>query len=106
MNATERAETTFDRSLALLNALSRPKTEGRYGLHRSQNVFHPMMQLFQQDALQLPGNLLLRGVNARFRQQQTQIRILSLEPELLAFRFHLSLSRLVAIACWASRANG
>ena len=70
MNAPERARDGFRSRLALLNALSRPKAEGRYGLHRGQNVLHPMMQFFQQDALQLPGNLLLCGVDARFRQQR------------------------------------
>ena len=90
MNTTERAETTFDGSLTLLDILRRLKAQGRYCLHRGQNIFYAVMQLFQQDALQFSSNLLLRGVNARLRQQPAQIEVFGLQRNFLVIGGHAS----------------
>ena len=69
MNTTERVEPTFNGPLSILDTLCRPKAQRCNRLHRSQNVLHAVMQLFQQDALQFPSNLLLCGIDTSLRQQ-------------------------------------
>jgi hypothetical protein len=49
--------------------------------HRRQSVFHPMVKLFEQDALQPIETLLLGGINSCLGEEAAQIEVLVLKPE-------------------------